>query len=350
MAKNYKNILIIRLDKMGDVILSTPVIKTMREAFPNSRITFMVRPYTRQIVEGNPYLDEVLVYDKDRHANSITANMKFILKLRRKKFDLALILHPTGRTHILMFLAGIPERVGYDKKWGFLLTKRIPHNKQFGLKHEMDYTLDLVRYIGIKPGSRSLYISKNEECEKMVDGQFARSGIKDTDIVIAINPGASCPSRRWNTENFARVADGLVLKYNAKVIIIASQNDKALGDDIASKMEAGCLNLSGKTTISDIASILRRIRLFISNDSGPVHIACAVGAPVVVIFGRNDRGVSPFRWGPSGGNDIVLHKDVGCDICLAHNCKKGFECLEAITVDEVLAAADKILTKKVVTK
>ena len=94
-----------------------------------------------------------------------------------------------------------------------------------------------------------------------------------------------------------------------------------------------------------MASVLRHVKLFISNDSGPVHIACAVGTPVVAIFGRSDRGLGPVRWGPTGSCDVVLHKDVGCDECLAHNCNKGFKCLEAITVDEVLAAADKILGK-----
>ena len=94
---------------------------------------------------------------------------------------------------------------------------------------------------------------------------------------------------------------------------------------------------------SHVASVLRRVSLFVSNDSGPVHIACAVGTPVIAIFGRSDRGLSPQRWGPTGKRDVVLHKDVGCIECLAHNCKKGFKCLEAITVDEVLAAAAKIL-------
>jgi ADP-heptose:LPS heptosyltransferase len=110
-------------------------------------------------------------------------------------------------------------------------------------------------------------------------------------------------------------------------------------------MQGSCVNLAGRTSVADVAGILRRSKLFISNDSGPVHIACAVGTPVVAIFGRSDRGLSPERWGPTGKNDIILHEDVGCVECLAHNCKKGFMCLEAITVDDVLAAAEKILDK-----
>ena len=125
--------------------------------------------------------------------------------------------------------------------------------------------------------------------------------------------------------------------------MIAGNEDKDFGDKVASSVKSNCVNLSGKTSVADVASVLRRAKLFISNDSGPVHIACAVGTPVVAIFGRSDRGLSPRRWGPTGERDIVLHKDVGCLECLAHDCDKNFKCLEAVTVDEVLAASDKIL-------
>ena len=342
-AKSYKKILVIRLDRIGDVVLSTPVIKALRDAMPDSHIAFMVRPYARDIVEGNPYLSEVIVYDKSGPEKSIAGNLKFIKNLRKNNFDLALILHPTVRTHLVAFLAGIPERVGYDKKRAFLLTKRIPHAKQLGLKHELDYNLDLLRYIGIEAKDRVLHMPVNKESEARIEALFEKNGINKNDFVITVNPGASCVSKRWRAENFAKAADLLSEKFGAKVAVISGRTDKAFGDAVASSVKRGALNLSGQTSVADIASVLRRSRLFISNDSGPVHIACAVGTPVVVIFGRGDRGLSPRRWGPTGAKSVVLHKDVGCDPCLAHNCKLGFRCLEAVTVDEVVAAAEKAL-------
>lgn len=342
---NKPRILIVRLDRIGDVMLSTPVIKAVREAYPESHIAFMVRPYTLQIVEGNPYLNEVIVYDKDGREKSLAGNINFISGLRKKRFDLALILHPTTRTHLVIFLAGIPRRVGYDKKWGFLLTERIPHTKQFGLRHELDYNLEVLRHIGIEPKDRALYMPKNAASEERISAVFESSGIKAADRVVTINPGASCPSKRWDARRFAKVADALAGKYGAKIIVIAGESDKACGDDLTSHMSQQCVNLSGRTDIGDIASILRRTSLFISNDSGPVHIACATGTPVIAIFGRNERGLSPERWGPTGKDDVVLHKDVGCETCLAHNCRIGFKCLDAITVEDVLVAAQKILGK-----
>ncbi len=341
-----RRILVVRLDRIGDVILSTPVIKAIRDAYPYSYIAMMVRPYARDIVEGNPYLNEVIIYDKDGNHKGIMGNFRFVQELKDKKFDTAIILHPTSRTHLVLKLAGIPERIGYDKKAGFLLTKRIPHTKQFGMRHEIDYTLAILKYIGIEPKDRKLYMPMNSIAERKITKMLEESGIKSGDLLVAINPGASCASKRWGIENFAEVANGLVAGYGAKVVIISGNVDKQFGDGLALLVKENCVNLSGRTSIADIASLLRRVKLFISNDSGPVHISCAVGTPVIAIFGRGDRGLSPHRWGPTGKNDIVLHKDAGCDICYAHNCKAGFKCLDSITPKEVLEASGKILGNK----
>ncbi|MFA6320424.1 MAG: lipopolysaccharide heptosyltransferase II [Candidatus Omnitrophota bacterium] len=345
-VRKGKRVLIVRLDRLGDVVLSTPVIKAVREACPDGYIAFMAARHARDILEGNPYLDEVIIYEKAGREKGIASNLKFIRSLRRKKFDIALILHPTNRAHLLVSLAGIPETIGYNKKWGFLLTKRIPHSKHHGLKHEIDYVLDVLRYTGLEPKDKSLYMPVNACSERNVESIFQEHGISKNDICVAVNPGASCVSKRWGTEKFAQVAHILAEKYKAKIIIISGASDKKLGDEVASLLQGKCVNLAGRTSVADVAGVLRRAKLFVSNDSGPVHIACAVGTPVIAIFGRSDRGLSPERWGPTGKSDIVLHEDVGCVECLAHKCKKGFMCLEAVTVDDVIAAADKILTKE----
>lgn len=338
----YGKILMVRLDKIGDVLLSTPAIKAVRDAYPDSHIAFMVQPYAKDIVEGNPYLNEVICYNKKE---GLFGNLGFIMKLRRKSFDLAIILHPTVRTHIVTLLAGIALRVGYDKKMGFLLTNKIPHSKELGEKHEIDYTLDILKNIGIAPKDRSLYMPLKSESEKRIKDIFNRNNIKETDMVISVNPGASSASKRWSAERFARVSDSIIERYGARIIVLAGTADKFFGDRTASLIRKGCINLSGNTSVADLASALKRSCLFISNDSGPVHIACALGTPVVAIFGRSDKGLSPKRWGPSGKDDVVLHKHIGCDTCLAHNCNIGFKCLEAITVGDVLAAVDKILSR-----
>jgi len=340
---NFKRILIVRTDRIGDVLLSTPVIKTLRDTYPCAYIAVMVSPYAKDIVDGNPYLDQVIIYDKDGKHRSWARSIKFAARLKKKRFDLAVILHPTNRAHLVSFFAAIPRRIGYDRKFGFLLTDKIPHTKQFGEKHELEYSLDLIRYLGIEPKEKSLFMPIRPESEKWVDELFEKEGIAKTDKLLAIHPGASCPSKIWPLVRFAQVADRLAEKYGFKVLAVAGPKDIKLAQDVLKNMQHPTVNLAGKTSVSQLASVLKRCRLFISNDSGPVHIASSVGIPVISIFGRNQKGLSPTRWGPVGKKDKVIHKEVGCIECLAHNCKKEFACLKAITVDDVVAAADEIL-------
>jgi heptosyltransferase-2 len=341
--EDFRRILIVRTDRIGDVLLSTPIIKALRQEYPHTHIAMMVSPYARDIVEGNFDLDEVIIYDKDGLHKSWLASMKFAQKLKKKKFDLALILHPTNRVHLITYFADIRKRVGFNRKLGFLLTDRIKHTKQLGEKHELEYNLDMVRYLGIEPFSKKLFMPIKVESEKWVNEVFRQLGIKETDKLLAIHPGASCPSKIWPNDRFAQVADELAQKFGFKVLIIAGPKDLARAEATAKNMHQPAINLAGKTSVSQLASILKRCQLFISNDSGPVHIASAVGTPVISIFGRAQKGLSPKRWGPLGIKDRFLHKDVGCIECLAHNCVKEMTCIKSITVDDVLKAADSIL-------
>jgi len=340
---NFKRILIVRTDRIGDVLLSTPVIRALRDAYPNAYIAMMVSPYAKDIIDGNPYLDEVIIYDKDGKHKSWQRTLKFASRLKKKRFDLALVLHPTNRAHLVVFFAAIPRRVGYGRKMGFLLTDRIKHTKQLGQKHELEYNLDLLRYLDIEPRDKSLHIPIKKESEEWVDELFREVGIDKTNKLLAIHPSASCPSKVWPAERFSKVADKLAEKYGFKVLIISGPKDIVSAKVVSENMRHTAVYLGGRTSVAQLASILKRCRLFISNDSGPVHIASAVGTPVISIFGRNQKGLSPKRWGPVGKEDKILHKEVGCIECLAHNCVKSFACLKAITVDDVVNAADSVL-------
>lgn len=340
-------ILLIRTDRIGDVLLSTPVIKAVRDAYPDAYIAMMVRPYAADIVRGNPYLDEVILYDRDGAHKGVFGSLMFALGLRKKGFDLAIILHPTNRSNVIPFLAGIPERVGYDKKGGVFLTKKLKDVKHLGEKHELEYTLDLVRCLGIEPKDKSPFMPIRPESEAWAEELLRREGINRSDKLLAIHPAASCVSRIWPPERFAELADRLADKYGFKVLVISGPEPghiKIAGDVIA-RMRHSAVNLAGRTSVSQLASILKRCRLHVSTDTGPMHIASGVGTPVIAVFGRKQKGLSPRRWGPRGEKSRVLHKDVGCIECLAHNCKINFKCLDAITVEDVLSAADALLKK-----
>ncbi len=336
-----KKILIVRTDRLGDVILSTPVIKNLRRHYPDSYIAFMCRPYTRQALEGNPYLDEVIVYDKYGSQKSLPESIKFAFKLKKKKFDLALILHPTNRTHLIAFLAGIPKRVGWDKKLKFLLTDKLKQNKDQGIKHESEYNLDFLRYLGIPTTEKELYFPLREKENKRVNEILEKNSINKEDKIVVVHPSASCPSKRWPQDKFIELIKIINKGQKTKTIVITSADQKQFGEKIIKETEA--IDLRGLLTISETASLLNKASLLISCDSGPVHIAAALGVPVISIFGRNQAGLAPQRWTPLGNKSYFFHKNVGCKTCLAHNCQKGFKCLEAIKPEEVYTLAKKII-------
>ncbi|MDD5681102.1 MAG: lipopolysaccharide heptosyltransferase II [Candidatus Omnitrophica bacterium] len=338
-----KRILLIRTDRIGDVALSTPAIKAVRDSYPDSYIAFMVKPYAEDIAAGNPYLNEVIIYDKDGAHNSFFATLLFGIGLRKKKFDTVVILHPTNRSHIIAFLAGIPNRIGFDKKMAFLLTKRVSDKKFLGEKHELDYTLDILRSIGVTPKDRNLFVPVKSSHENAIAIKLAREGYNGSDLLLAVHPGASCPSKKWPAERFAGLIDRLSKDYDFRIVVVAGPDDASVVARMKKNLKSNVIDLSGKTSVGELAALFKRCCLFISNDSGPVHIASAVGTPCIVIFGRKQPGLSPRRWGPTGKNDIVLHKDAGCTVCLAHNCKNGFKCLQAVTVDDVFEAVKRVL-------
>ena len=347
-------ILLTRTDRIGDVVLSTPAIKAVRDKYPDAYIAFMVRPYANDIVEGNPYLDDIIEYDKNGRHKSLLSTIKFAFYLRKKKFDIAIMLHPTNRVHLMAFLAGIPRRIGYDRKMPFFLTDRVPHLKQEGKKHELEYTLDLLKAIGIEAVDKTLFVPVREKDMNAIEIVLDEWHIGKDVPLIAVNPGASSMSKRWSSENFAKVADALAGKLKARIFIVSDKANAEFAENVAKNMkyEPGpCaqgtgepINLAGKMSVGELVALISKCNIFISNDSGPVHIACAVGTPAVSIFGRKNPGLSPKRWAPRGEKSVFLHKDVGCSECLAEYCKKNFKCLEAITPEEVLNAVESLLS------
>lgn len=340
-----KRILVIRLDRIGDVVLSTPVLQALRTAYPHAYIAMMVRPACHELLEGNPFLNEIIIYEKEGHHRSAMHTIQFARALRRYEFDTALILHPSNRSHWIPFLAGIPIRIGYNRKCGWLLTHRVPHHKQEGSQHEATYTLELLRGVGITPGVPQPFVGVQSEAAQRVEKLLSAASIQPTDRLVAIHPSASCISKRWMPDRFAQVGDRLVAAHGVRLCLVAGEADVETAHRVTQLMQQPVLNLAGRLSLSELAAFLARCRLLISNDSGPVHVAAAVGTPVVDIFGRNQRGLSPQRWGPLGEGHIILHKEVGCVTCLAHNCDIEFLCLTSLSVDEVYRAAVSILER-----
>ncbi len=341
-SQNFSRILIIRADRIGDTVLSTPVIEAMRTAYPSAHIAVMVQTYVKDVVANNPFLNEIIIYNKKQVEGDWLGFSQFAWEIRKKKFDLALILHPTNIVHSLAFLAGIPRRVGYDRKMAFLLTDTIKDTKHLGQKHEMEYVLDLVRHLGIDPVHHGPYAPLDARSEQWADELLSKYGLTPQDKILALHPGTSCRSKMWPAAYFAGAADELVRREGFKVLVLGGPDEKGITQDVVRRMSAPAIELAG-ISVSQDTSILKRCQLLLTTDCGIMHIAAALGVPLVVIFGRKQPGISPIRFGPVSKQGRVLHKDVGCRQCLAHECTRGFACLQAVRVDEVVDAAQALL-------
>lgn len=342
-------ILALRLDRIGDVVLSLPALERLRQRFPTARITLLTRPSTRSLLEGHPDIDEVLEYDygkRGRHG-SVLGNLRFIFEMWRKRFDIAVVLNPSLRSYLIPYLLGIPYRIGF--KWGpaFLLTASVPDQRSQGLQHESELTLGVLGPLEALgpagPPRLELFADEIAAVRALLHRQLPGTG-----PLVAVHAGASCPSKRWPVERFVEAITAVHAATHCRVLLVGGEEERALSARIAGQCAVPCADLTGELTLRQLACALKVSDVLLTNDSGPGHVAAAVGTPVVTVFGRKLPGLGPRRWRTLGPRDIQLHKDVGCVSCPAHLCPIEFECLRAIGPDEVAHAVLGVLGAEVV--
>lgn len=334
-------VLVIRLDRIGDAILSLPAISAIRDRFPDAWISMMVRPPLRDLLDGHPLIDEVIPYEYQTGGSHRFPQgyRRFLKEIVSRHFDAAFILHPGIRSELIPYLAGIPYRVGFDSGRSFLLTHKAKDHRKDGNKHESEYALDVVRAFASgnlraqKP-ALSVDAQTAERVSEKIKNAFGGELPKK---LIAFHAGASCPSKRWPSERFAELGLRVARETGAGIIFLGGKEEKDLSEDLARQIGSRAVSLAGVLSLKESAAAAAQCGVLVSNDSGPVHMAAAAGARTVVIFGRNKAGLSPARWKPLGEGHRWIQKDVGCQVCLAHRCPIEFECLKAVSVDEVFA-------------
>ncbi|MFQ6032332.1 MAG: lipopolysaccharide heptosyltransferase II [Candidatus Zixiibacteriota bacterium] len=334
-------ILIIHTAFLGDVVLTTPLIKATRKLFPHSFISFLLIPQTENIVENNPHLNEIIVYDKKGKEKGPRNFFKMVEKIKNKNFDLAIIPHRYLRSALLTYLAGIPQRIGFDKSKGsFLFTHKVTYKNNY---HEVDRNLSLLNHFGDDPQDRTPELFPSFQDYSYVSQLLRDSGVKENDRIVGVAPGSVWATKRWLPERFALVSDFLIKEAGAQVIFLGSKQDEKLCREIANLMEGKPIILSGKTSLLQSAAIISKCKVILSNDSAPVHLASAMRRPVVAIFGST---IPEFGFAPYGEGNVVIEKRMECRPCGIHgknNCpKKHFRCMAEIATQEVFEA---LLTK-----
>ena len=345
---NFKNILIVRTDRMGDVVLTTPVFKVLRKAYPQSRISVLVQAKNKDLLLGNPYVDELIIYDREGKHSSIIKCAPLVWELYQKKFDCAIIFHTKMRSNTLCFLAGIPCRIGYkNKKFECLLTHGIEDTKHLGLKHEVEYCLDILRAMNIPVSEeRELFIPLQPKAEQWMSNWLSGRYDPEHNRLVVIHPGASSPTKCWPARSFARLINCLLERYAVKIVLIGGKENQKISKEITSQVSRPVYDLTGCTSVAQTASLLKRSDLLISNDSGPVHVAAAAGTHVISLFLRDQPGINPQRWKPLGQKSYALMNKPQEAIRLNGSGQVEQGSFDSISVHEVVDLVEQIFGKE----
>lgn len=303
-----RNILIIRNDRFGEFLLNIPALRALKETFKNANIIAIVNPYVRYLAECIPFIDEVIEWRNIKHALGEKINL--IRLLRRKSLDIAVIMNPSKEFNIFTYLAGIPIRLGYDRKLGFLLTHKIKDEKHLANKHEVEYNLELVGLIGAATQDKSLVLNVADNADILLKNFNIEAGQR----LIAIHPWTSDQLKQWPLERFCELTKRISKDLKERVVLVGGKEESGRSMEVFGGLSSSLINLIGKTSLRQLAAVLKRCKLLISGDSGPVHLACAVGTPVLAIFRNDLPGKTAKRWGPWLDGCVVIEKGSLADI------------------------------------
>jgi heptosyltransferase-2 len=333
-----KRILLIRTDRLGETLLNLPLPVVLKRAFPEAVLTWMVHEELAELLCDSPGVDRVIAYQEAHLKPWWRRAIRLAGWLRREGFELAVISNPKKEFHVATWLAGTPIRVGYDHKWSWALTHRVTDHKTLGARHEVEYNLELLRALGILPPPvPSVQFPVRAEEESAMSQLLGNLSVKDTHRLVALHPWTSNPKKQWPMPRFRELIQRLQTSSprpfekgrgsQVMVALIGGSDEQAKATDLLRAGESGALDLVGRLSLRQLAALFRRVRVLVSNDSGPVHLAAAVGTPTVALFGTTDPATSPTRWGPWGQSHTVIWKRT----------------MDEISVEEVALAVQRYL-------
>ena len=332
-----KNVLVIKLRYIGDVLLATPTVRAIKAARPDVRVTMMVNRGTEDVLSGNQDVDEIVVLDK----GSLAAQWRLIAGLRGRQFDTVIDLTDGDRSAFLTRISGAPVRIGFndEHRWrGRYYTEVVQPVP--GVRHRIDRDLETLKPLSIQAGSTKPQLWLTPEEENSADQLLDQLGIQRSQSMVILQPGARYWFKAWPPERFAELADRLTSQYGCQVLIGGSDQDINLAQQIRQMAKSNPIIMAGRTNIKQFAAIAKKSALFVGSDSGAMHIATAVGTPVVALFGPSN----PREWGPRGGGCEVIYRGLDCRACFHPTCQRGDQnCMKLITIDEVCVAAGRLL-------
>lgn len=329
--RNPERILIRAPNWIGDSVISTAAVKAVKEHYRDASIVIAARNWLKDIWLENPYISGIINCD---------LNFERILLLRKQRFDLGIIFPSSLSSAWFMFLSGAKERVGYENPVrNFLLTKPISHPKRD--KHLIEEYFDILRSIGITPKDKELIVRLSPYDEARADVLLIAKGIKKNDELIGICPGATYgPAKRWLPDRFVELSKKLIEKHGIKIVLFGNNSEAVLLSSLANEIGKEALYFAGNTSIKITTSLIKRCKLIVTNDTGPMHLAASMHVPILAIFGST----SPAWTAPLGKEHFIVYKALSCSPCFKRSCPKGdYACFKEISVDEVMHEVNRIL-------
>lgn len=363
-----RRVLVVRLDEIGDVVMTTPFLRELRRLLPDAWITLVVKPSVYNLVELCPYVNEVLTYDwrgsrlwrpLQCHWRALRLAWKHLWQHR---FDLAIL--PRWDTDgyygtYLAYFSGARWRIGYSEKvtaakkrdnMGFdrMLTHVLEDNT---LKHEVEHNLDVIRFLGGHVQDKRLELWVDDQDNNFADEILRCNGVEPGDLLVALCPGAGAQKRQWPIDKYAEICVWLRSEYQARLLIIGGPGEEPLGRELQGKLGSSAINLVGKTTLRQATALLKRASLYVGSDAGPMHIAAAVGVPVIEVSCHPQcaspcSANSPQRFGPWGENHHVIQPRAALAPCGDECIASSPHCILGVTVDQVEQAATQLLFSK----
>jgi len=339
-AGRVEKLLIRAVNWVGDAVMTTPALAVIREQFPAAEIVLLANPLVSQLFMPHPAVDRVITFDRNGRHRGVRGRLQLAREIRRERFDCAIILPNSFDSALIPWLAGIPRRIGKRSDGrSLLLTDGFTPAREMTEGHEVEYYLHLLRSFGITGRVRPPHLTATEAEQAEATEWLAQAGINAGDFLLGINPGAAFGSaKRWYPDRFAGVAERLSAEWGARIILFGGPGETDIAAEISTGLQGRCLNLAGKTSVRQLMALIRRCNFFVTNDSGPMHIAAAFDVPLVAIFGSTDH----IGTAPCSDRAVVVRKEIDCAPCKLRECPTDHRCMTAVTVDDVVSAAQKL--------
>jgi heptosyltransferase-2 len=327
---------------VGDAVMCTPALRAIRCAFPRARITLVGKPWVLPLFQNAPFADRLYVYDAGGRHRGVRGKIRLAADLHEQHFAAAVLFQNAFEAAFIARLAKIPVRIGYNTDGRtLLLTHPVPRTREKKRRHMIDYYLGMLAGIGVSPCGRRPELPLSVKERERAATMLSRLGVSVNAPVVGLNPGAAYgTAKRWVPARFADLAGRLHRRFGAEILIFGAPGEAALGAAMARDIGDYAVNLAGKTDLRQAVALIERCRLFVTNDSGLMHIAAAFNVPQVAVFGPTD----PVTTYPFSPNSRIVRVPTECSPCLLPECPRDHRCMTAITVERVFEAASTLFS------